>query len=77
MAKKSILKNCSIEVAKRNRKCCNCSSRTKQMIQSGEKCLVFKESLKSPNSYCIQCAKNIIAEGKKNLENLEQALTVL
>ena len=67
MTTKSVLRNCYFEVSKGNREC---RRNRKHKIAEGQRCLVFKDSMQSPKSYCIPCARIILEKARGDLENL-------
>jgi len=66
-ATKSVLKNCQFEQAKRRR---TCARNKGHSIENGERCLVFKESMQSAKSYCLDCARAILEKGQSELSAL-------
>lgn len=66
-ATKSVLRTCYVEDSKGTRKC---GRNKKHPITKGDRCLVFKESMKSPKSYCVPCARIILERGQEDLARL-------
>lgn len=74
MAKiRQVLKDLSIETAKRKRICHR--NRRKHEIKLGEKCLVVRDpATQSSKNYCVVCGQQIIDRASEDLESLAAEL---
>jgi len=63
---RSLLKSVKVEVARGRR---SCGHNRAHKILKGEKCLAFK-GMQNPKSYCQQCAKAMISEAQRELQEM-------
>jgi hypothetical protein len=69
---KQVLKDVSIEVAKRQRKC---HHKKTHSISMGEQCIVVKDpSTGGKRNYCIECGNDILDVATSDLEHLRTDL---
>jgi hypothetical protein len=69
---KNLLKDTSVQVAQRKRKC---HRNEKHLVAAGEACLVVRDPASgSYRNYCTECARPILANARESLETFESML---